>query len=48
MVCGGRVKILSFRNANKRKVGFIKFVGILGSNQSWVVGVFGNDLIGFL
>ena len=48
VVCGGRVKILSFRNANKTKVGFIQFGGILGSNKSGVVGVIGNDLIGFL
>ena len=26
------VKILSFRNANKTKVGFIQFVGIWGTN----------------
>ena len=44
----GRVKILSFRNANKTKVGFIQFVGILGSNKRGVVGLIGNDFIGFL
>ena len=33
VVCGGRVNILSFRNANKTKVGFIQFLGILGTNK---------------
>ena len=34
VVCGGgRVNILSFRNANKTKAGFIQFVGILGTNK---------------
>ena len=48
VVYWGRLKILIFRNATKTKVGFIQFVGILGTNKRGVVGVIGNDFIGFL
>ena len=44
----GEGKNLSFRNANKTKVGFIQFVGILGPNKRGVVAIIGNDFIGFL